>query len=230
MKNIAIFLTVLFFFGGSALVADTTGPIDISSANAAISGFPGPYATVTVTTPTLNSNMATITFTSNTVGANIYLMGDGGTADVNVNATTWTLGTITGTNAGMNFTPGPYSNGGSGNVDGFGVLNQTINSFDGFTHSSDTISFTLTDTSGTWADAASVLVANANGAFAAIHVFVTPLPADGHGTGALATGFAANGGAMSVPEPATWVSLGSILGMGALLSLKRRYTLSKELA
>jgi hypothetical protein len=56
----------------------------------------------------------------------------------------WTLGAITGSNAGTGFMPGPWSDGGSGNEDGFGVFNQTINSCDGFTHSSDTISFSLT--------------------------------------------------------------------------------------
>jgi len=119
----------------------------LDTGNSAISGFTGPYGSVSV--DLTSSTTATITFTSLTNAGNIYLFGDDGSVDININATSWTLGTITGSNAGTGFTPGPYSDGGSGNVDGFGVFNQTINSFDGFTHSSDTISFDVTDTSGT---------------------------------------------------------------------------------
>src|SRR5207245_6853060 len=161
---------------------------NLSVGNPAVSGYPGPYASVTINRT--SSITATITFTSLTKSGNIYLMGDGASVAVNVNATSWTLGTISGSNSGTGFTPGPYTNGGSGNVDGFGVLNQTINSFDGFTHSSSSISFTLTNTSGIWGSAASVLVANANGAMAAAHIFVTKLPVNSR-NGALAPGFAA---------------------------------------
>ncbi len=79
-------------------------------------------------------------------------------------------GTITGSNAGTGFSPGPYSDGGSGNVDGFGVFNQTINSFDGFPNSSDSISFVVTDTSGTWASASNVMTRNSGGFDAGAHI------------------------------------------------------------
>ena len=109
----------------------------LSQGNPAISGYTGSYATATVNRT--DSTHATITFTSLTTGGNIYLMGDGASVAVNVNAASWTLGTIKGSNSDTGFTPGPYSNGGSANVDGFGVLNQTINSFNGFMHSSSSI-------------------------------------------------------------------------------------------
>ena len=144
-----------------------------------------PYVSVTVNRT--NSTHATTTFTSLTAAGNIYLMGDGSSVAVNVNATSWTVNNITGSNSGTGFTPGPYSNGGSGNVDGFGVFNQTINSFDGFTHSSSTIGFTLTNTSGTWANVAAVLAANSGGSLAAAHIFVTVSPANA-ANGAIATG------------------------------------------
>jgi hypothetical protein len=186
---------------------------NLSIGNAAISGFTGPYAQVTI--DLTSSTTADLTFTSLTNSGNIYLMGDGGTADVNVNATTWILSGLAGSNAGTGFTPGPYSDGGSGNISSFGVFNQTINSFDGYTHSSDTISFTLTNTSATWLDAASVLATNADGNVAALHVFVTSSPADAS-NGAIVTGFASGdetggggGGGGSVPEPGTIVLLGS---------------------
>jgi hypothetical protein len=140
---------------------------------------------------------------------------------MNVNATSWTLGAITGSNSGVNFTPGPYSDGGSGTEDGWGSFNQTINSFDGYSHSSDTISVGLTNTSGSWANAASVLAGNAGGFSVGAHIFVTTLPADGHG-GALATGFAANG-TPGTPEPASMLLVGmGIAGMGAFGVYRRK--------
>jgi len=187
---------------------------DLTTGNSAISGFTGPYASVLVNRT--SATTATITFTSLTADGNIYLLGDGGSVAVNVNATSFTLGPITGSNAGTGFTPGPYSDGGSGNEDGFGSFNQTINSFDGYTHSSDSISFSLTDTSGTWASAMAVLLANSGGSLAAAHIFVTADPANGS-NGALATGFAANG---TVPDSGTTGALlgFALVGIGSLRS------------
>jgi len=198
-----------------AVVIDSVS-YTLSTGNTGINGYTGPYATATVD---LNSDgTATITFTSLTNSGNIYLMGDGGSAAVNVNATTFTVGTITGTNSGTGFTPGPYSTS-SGNSDGFGSFNLSIDSFDGFTSSADTISFTLTNTSGTWSSASQVLIANASGALVAAHIFVTASPADAS-AGALATGYAANGGA-TVPDGGTTVMLlGAALGA---LGMARRY-------
>src|SRR5215472_1955182 len=162
---------------------------NINTPDTAIAGFPGPYAQVKVNLT--SSTMATITFTSLVNSGNIYLLGDGGSVDVNVNATSWTLSGITGSNAGTGFSPGPWSDAGSGNVNGFGIFNQRIDSFNGLTHSSDTISFTLTNTSGgTWANAASVLTPNGSGFDAAAHIFVTSFPANA-ANGAINTGFAA---------------------------------------
>jgi hypothetical protein len=219
IRYIAALLIAVACVGLQQAKADSIS-FNLSVGNSAISSYPGPYVSVTVNRT--SSTSATITFTSLTASGNAYLMGDGASVAVNVNATSWTLGTITGSNTGIGFSPGPYSNGGSGNVDGFGVLNQTINSFDGFTHSSSTIRFTLTNTSGNWLTAASVLVANANGAMAAAHIFVTRLPVNA-ANGAVCTGFAANGGA-GVPDGGTTVMLlGAALGA---LAVVRRYLTS----
>jgi hypothetical protein len=192
----------------------------LSQGNPGISGYTGSYATTTVNRT--DSTHATITFTSLTIGGNIYLMGDRASVAVNVNAASWTLGTIKGLNSGTRFTPGPYSNGGSADVDGFGVLNQTINSFNGFMHSSSAIRFTLTNTSGTWSNAMQVLAANAQGAFAAAHIFVHTFAAaspNAH-NGALAIGFAANDGSQVPDGGATVMLLGMALGA---LGVARRY-------
>ncbi len=218
MLMLSMVLVLLFAVGASA----TPFNFDLNTPNTAINGFTSPYATVTVDLTT--STTATITFTSKVVGGNIYLMGDGGTVAVNVNSTSWTIGDFTGSNSGTGFTPGPYSDGGAGNEDGFGSFNQTVNSFDGFTHSSDSIEFVLTNTSGTWADAASVLTFNSKNHLAAAHIFVTSNPADA-ANGAIVTGFASGSTTPSVPEPATMLLLGS--GLIGLAGYGRKKFLKK---
>src|SRR5262249_43552673 len=108
--------------------------------------------------------------------------------------------------------------GGANTEDGFGSFNQTINSFDGYTHAASTLSFTLTNTSGTWGSDAVVLSNNASGFPAAAHIFVascgTPASCDrsagGNATAALATGYATVGGFVPEPSPASLLGLGLI--------------------
>ncbi|MHB1092342.1 PEP-CTERM sorting domain-containing protein [Thiobacillus sp.] len=207
-------LAALFVIAAiSSAPAHAVFSFNLIAGNSAISGYAGPYATVDVSL--INSTMASVTFTSLTNSGNIYLMGDGGSVAVNVNATNWTLGSITGSNAGTGFTPGTYSDGGTGNEDGFGSFNQKINTFDGFTHSSDTISFSLTNISGTWGSDAAVLAPNSGGSLAAAHIFVTTSPASTSNT-ALATGFAA-----SVPEADTYAMLLAGLGLVGLAARRK---------
>jgi hypothetical protein len=210
-----------------------TSTIDTGNAALTSQGDAGPYATMTLTLT--SSTTATVRFDSLINQGQLYMMGDGGSAAVNVNAGTWTISGITGTiNDGeVGFTPGPYSDGGPGNLDGFGSFNQTVNSFDGFTNAADRITFTLTDTSGTWASASVVLAANASGFFDGIHAFPCAAPTGGascnsaNGTSTL-TGFAVEGGPVitttgaPVPEPSALGLLGTALGALGFIGWRRR--------
>ena len=184
----------------------------LSQGNSAISGYPAPYGSASVS---LVGNTATFTFTAANTAAYQYLFGDGGSVGVNVNGA-FTLGAITGTQL-PGFGPTTYSNGGAGNEDGFGSFNLTINSSQGYTDASNSITFSIM---GSWANEASVLTANANGALVAAHIFIAAFPADVH-AGALTTGFAANGGAVNTPDGGTTAMLlgCALAGLGAM----RRY-------
>jgi hypothetical protein len=171
--------------------ADTFTSI-LTVPNNTLAGLPGPFGTVTVTTPSPNSTTATITFDANT--ALNYSFIDSSIVDANINASSFTIGNFTGTPApGSSFNVANLTNGGSGNVDGFGVFNQTVNNKDGFAQRAIEVDFTVTDTSGTFASAASALAFNSLGFDAAAHVAnvdgsltgfvaeVVPAPEIGHG-------------------------------------------------
>jgi hypothetical protein len=207
LKYIAAVLIAIAGLGLQQAKADTTS-FDLTVGNSAISGFSGPYATVLINRT--SSTSATITFTAKSG----FLIGDGGSADVNVNAApgTWTIGSFswTGGNASTAF-----SDGGSGNVDGFGTFNQTTNNHDGFASAVTSETFTLTLTSGSWASVFDVLALTTGhngGWLAAAHIFVI---ADS----GILTGFAAGPG--TVPDGGTTVML---LGMAlGALGMVRRY-------
>ena len=225
MNKIKYIAAVLIAIAGMGLQQADAFTSLLNNGNPAISGFQGPYGTVTITL--VNSTTATVTFTASTqiIGGITYqyMFGDGSSVAVNTNGAASVSG-ISGTCVGcVGITPGAYTAAGSGNVDGFGVLNQTINDFDGFTHAATVVTFTLTKTSGTWASDASVLIANANGALVAAHIFVTTSPPNASSS-ANVTGFAANGGAVNTPDGGTTVMLlGAALGA---LGMARRFLMS----
>jgi hypothetical protein len=161
----AAFLTLTV--GALQVSADST-TITLSNPNTAISCCTGPYATVTI--DRTSTTTANVTFTSLTNGGYIYLMGDGGTADLNVNGT-YTLGTVSESNPLTGFSGGSFKDNTPGTVDGFGSFNLSLNNNGGFTDSATTVSFTLTNTSGTWSSASDVLSPNTGGSDAAIDAF-----------------------------------------------------------
>jgi hypothetical protein len=220
IKYLAAVLIAVAGFGLQPANAITMFTSSLNQGNSAISGFAGPYGNVTVVLT--SSTTAIVGFTNNTVAGNTYLFGASGAVALNVNATTFSVSNIMGSNSGTGFTPGPFTVG-SGQEDGFGMFNLQISSFDGTGHASSVISFTLTNTSGTWGSPAAVLAFNSNGFDAAAHIFVMTSPANASII-TLATGFAGEGTAVVVPDGGTTVMLlGAALGA---LGTARRFLMS----
>jgi len=217
IKYIAALVIGIAALGLQQAKADSIG-FDLGTGNSGISGFPGPYVHVVVNRT--DATHATISFTGLINSGNIYLMGGAQAVDFNVNATSWTVGLLSSSRfPGFSSQSSDLTIAGANNADGFGSFNQTVDNFDGYTHSWTSLEFSLTNTSGTWASASAVLTPNASGLLAAAHIFVGVGNPPNPNVDALATGFAANG-TPSVPDGgATAMLLGA--GLSALGMVRR---------
>ena len=168
----------------------------------------GPYGTVTINLTA--GNTATFTFQA----AAGYLFVDGGANAINVNSASWTVTNIVSNG-------NPLSDAGSGNEDGFGNFNQKL-SQQNSSNGASLVTFTLTNTAGTWASASQVLIDNGpSGWEVGAHVQVQGGPNNG------VTGFAVGNETTvinplgTVPDGGTTVMLlGAALGA---LGIARRY-------
>jgi hypothetical protein len=189
--------------------ATIMGQLTVANANLATQGS-GPYANFTITGqgagPTFNDFQVTAT------GINNFVFGDGGIFALNLSA-----GAGAGTlclSATCPFTSTFLTSGGSGNEDGFGNFNFTLNDGPGFSTPHPSLSFEFMT-------ANSVTEAN----------LLTGLPnAAGHmalGTNTACTGFAANGGTgggtvdntacVAIPAPVIGHGPLVLLAVGGLL-------------
>jgi len=201
MKYIAAALVAVAALGFQQAKADTFS-FDLNVGNTAISGFPGPYANVSITLTSNNTANFTVTAYAG------FLFGGAQAFDFNANASSSTV-----TNIVFNGTS--ISDSGPGNADGFGNFNHTMDGFDGFTNAGTLLTFTLTGGAGTnWLSAAQVLIANAGGWLAAAHIFAIL-------NSSVSTGFAGGQGLPGTPDGGATVML---LGMGlGALGMVRRY-------
>jgi len=204
----------VFAIGTTAAKADT---ISLTIGNSAISGYAGPYGTVDIAL--VNSTHATITFTALSNGTNQFLFGAQGAIGLNINATNFS-GSVSSFTSPAGFSAPSLSLGGAGNEDGFGGFNFTIDDGDSYTHAVRILTVSITNISGTWANAANVLTQNGSGYVAAAHILVAASTPPNVQVGALATGYAGNGEGPSVPEPSLLLLLG--LGLGAVGSIAWR--------
>jgi PEP-CTERM motif len=212
--SLAMFAVVAF---GSALIARADSiTFDLSVPNSGISGFPPPYAAVTIN----QTSATTATITFQTYAG--YLIGGAQAVNLNFNGGPVTFSGLTfgggcvglGCPAGGTAFSGGFVPGGQ-QADGFGQFNFSLDNTDGFTNAVTSVSFNVSCPTCSWGNASSVLSVNALGNSAAAHIFVI----DSNCGGSPCTGFASVG---EVPEPAGMLLLGTGL-IGIAVGFRKHF-------
>lgn len=231
-KGHRLYVLVLFLLTGGlsgALVTPTAlaGPLSktytLSTGNSGVSGYTGPFGTVTVSLSGTNVNAATITFYSD-IANGVYFFGNPSVA-INSSGPA-TISQISGNALEAGLCSGSqyacYSINGTKSMDGFGNFSNSVTTTDGFTHRSSEISFALTLVTGTWANATSVFTGNNMGHLIAAHIGICNSGCSGFATTGFASGTSAIG--TPIPGPSSLVILGSgLLALGWVGSRRSRY-------
>ncbi len=218
LMAIMILAGALFLlFNPVSSIADQVYTIGIGNTGATgISGYPAPYGTVDVAL-NVTGKIATFTFTPDTTSGFTYLLVDSSAADVNLNKAgggTFTAAFVSATAVTTDSFSAPTPVGppppsatpfGSGTVDGFGSFNLTFDLAGSVEAPASQIIYTVTRSTGTWANASDVLALNNKDYVAAMHVAVFNSNDVNNGN-QLRTGFAGNG--VRVPEPGILILLG----------------------
>lgn len=220
--------TALSLFIGIGETAHADLLLTLGTSNDVGNSGPGPYATVQIAL--IDSTHAGFTFTA----LPTFAFGDMG---LNVNAATFTSSAVSftarpGDSQTPSYTTLINGSGGASQLDGFGNFTLVQNDQpNGFSASVLSANFTLTDTSGTWANVNQVLTDNASGNSAAVHAF--SITNDGASFFATDSGSSCVGAGCSppppppppnpTPEPMSLALLGAgLLGLG-MTRWARRY-------
>jgi len=221
----ALALSVIGFFGSAPIWANSTCPVgdflstlDTTSNTMAVG--PGPYGDVCVA---LSGQVATITFTADTN----YVFGDGGTAGLQINSTSFTPTSANGSTGflveklgGSDVTSASFKDFSSGNYQaGLGDFNLILDN-KSFDTVADTLVFTVTNMGTAWSSVSDVLAANGSGFDAAAHVRWSLGPSGANTT--FVTEGAGTGIIVGNPVPEPSFILAAFAGFGLIILFNER--------
>ena len=228
-RSVFLGLAAAVICGMSGLAARASSiTYSIADPNSAISGYTGPYGSVAVTL--VDSTHATFDYVAATPK---FFFVDGSSVDANINATSFTVSNLVGTNsvfAGPSDSPTLDS---AGVVSTFGTFNLVVKEKDASTADwTSEVTFTVTNTSGTWASPSDVLKLNDQNYYVAAHIAVyTGTGTPTSSSSAAVTGYAGDKGTpiltSAVPLPAAvWSGMAMLGGLGAFAKLRKRSKLA----
>ena len=177
--------------------------------NLALSSFPGPYSSFTVTLDS-SKTKAQILISGTTEGPYSYLLGGTNALQLNVNGpfsvvnAFSVVNSVAGKTSTQPISAFDINMGQSINAAGFGNFNFAVKNFNTFGHEAFTMGFIIQKTDGLWNSENAVLAANTAGFVAALHVYVYSASC---GNSPCQTSFAGLA-PIANPEPASWLLTG----------------------